>query len=378
MTELRTTGRKRRLRRGGPALIGVLATSCCMAVVVSPAAANGLSAARKQLAQYSGKPTSIGSFPALKTAPPRGKTVVYLGTSQVQNVEIGKTVEQVAKLAHWRYALVSYDPANPSTFISAFNVAIAKHADYVMEAGTPLPSSVITSARQHHIKIALASVYRAKVTGPVIDSSDGYAQDVLMGELTADEFIVDSHGAGQAVEEAVPQYPILTAFADGFQRQVKADCPKCRIAMADVSIPQLTAGQLGSLVVSAVKSHPGYNYLVFDDGPFADGITSALSTAGITNEQVLGQAGDVAGFSAVKSGTELAWAGYSVPFPAWEMMDAAFSTAEGVPVPKTDATQPTQLVTHTNAGSLTLYPNAGGWNYPTNGLSQFEKLWHLG
>jgi hypothetical protein len=356
-----------------------LTAAGCLALAASSAsAASGVAGAKAQLKAYAAAPTSIGNWPALKTAPPKGKTVVYLATSEVSNVQVAAAVKQAAALAHWKYVSVSYDPANPATFLSAFNTAVTKHANYVMEAGTPLPPQVITEAKAHHIKIALDAVYPAAITGPVIDSSGGWAQDHLMGELAADEFIVDSKGAGKAVEEAVPQYPILTAFSAGFKAAVTKYCPNCKIAMANVTIPQLAAGQLTSVVVSAVKSNPGYNYLVTDDGPFFDGIQSALSAAGITGEKILGEAGDQAGFTALKAGTELAWTGYSVPFDSWEMMDAAFRDAEGMKVPKADQTQPTMLATHATAGSIKLFPSLGGWNYPTNGLQQLEAVWHLG
>jgi hypothetical protein len=365
-------------RRIGRACATMLATAGCAAIAASSAAASsGVAAAQAQLKDYTTAPTSIGNFPALKSAPPKGKTVAYLGTSEVSNTQVAAAVKQVAALAHWKYFLVSYDPANPATFLSAFSTAIAKHANYVLSTGTPLPPQVISEARAHHIKIALDATYPTAVTGPVIDSSDGYTQDHLMGELVADELIVASHGSAKAVEEAIPQFPILTAFSAGFQSTIKKDCPKCSIVTADVTIPQLTSGQLNGVVVSAVKSHPGYNYLVTDDGPFFDGIQSALSAAGISGEKILGEAGDQTGFSALKAGSELAWTGYSVPFPAWEMMDAAFRDAEHVKVPAADATQPTELATHANADSIKLFPSLGGWNYPTNGLQQFEAVWHL-
>ena len=88
---------------------------------------------------------------------------------------------------------------------------------------------------------------------------------------------------------------------------------------------------------------------------------------GISGEKILGEAGDAAGFTALKAGTELAWTGYSVPFDSWEMMDAAFRNSEGMTVPRLDATQPTQIVTKANAGSIKLYPerSAAGTTRPT-------------
>jgi ribose transport system substrate-binding protein len=198
-----------------------------------------------------------------------------------------------------------------------------------------------------------------------------------MGVLTADEFIVDSHGAGEAVEEAVPQYPIMIVFENAFQNTVKADCPHCKVDVLDVSITDLAAGKLTGEVVAAVQAHPSADYVVFDDGPFADGFTSALSAAGISGKKILGEAGDAAGFAAVKAGTSLAWSGFSVVFDSWGMMDAAFRNSEGMKVPAADMEQPTQIVTKANAASLKLFPSIGGWNYPTNGFNQFLKVWDL-
>lgn len=365
---------------GRRSLIAGVATAGC-AVIAASSAFAGSSSLQTALKPYIAKPTAIGAFPALKKAPKKGVVVAYLGTSEVSNAIVGKGVQQAAAAAGWKEYTISYDPANPATFIQAFNQAVQKKAKYVMESGTPLPSQVVSEAAADHIKIALNAVYPVpSPLGPVIDVSDGYTQDYLMGKLTGEEFALATGGKGKAIEEAIPQYPILDAFKAGFQAAIKADCPKCSIVETDVSLTQLAAGQLQSIVVNAVKSHSGYNYIVFDDGPFADGISSALSAQGLSGIKLLGEAGDAAGFDGIQSGQSLAWTGYEVPFDAWEMMDAAFRNSEGVAVPKADATQPTQVVTKANvAGVLpTLVPSEGGWVLPTNAFSQFKKIWKLG
>lgn len=371
MTDKRL-GRTRVRRACVTALIAV----GCAGAAATAAIAGGSTPAQ-QLAQFTQQPTGIGSFTSLKKAPPKGKVVVFLGTGEVSNVQVANGVEQAAKAAGWNYSEVSYNAANPATMLSALDTAIAKHANYVMEAGTVLSPGFISAAAAHHVKIAVDAVDPVTVTGPVIDSSGGAAVDYRMGQLTADEFIVDSHGKGEAVEEAIPQYPILTTFAHGFQATVKADCPGCKIDAADVSLTDFGAGNLPKIVVAAVQAHPSAQYIVFDDGPFADGISSALSAAGISGKKIMGEAGDATGFAAVKAGTNLSWTGYSVPFDSWEMMDAAFRDSEGMKPLKADAQQPTQIVTKANAGSLKLVASIGGWNYPTNGFQQFLVLWKL-
>jgi hypothetical protein len=377
---MKSTTHSKAGRRARRAWVAGLATVGCAAVAATSALA-GSSTLQTALKPYLSKPTSIGSYSSLKKAPPKGKVVAYLGTSEVSNVIVGKAVAQVAALAHWKEYTISYDPANPATFISAMQQAVQKHANYVMEAGTPLPPQVVSMAQQNHIKIALDAVYPVpSPAGPVIDVADGYAQDYLMGKLTGEEFALATHGKGKAIEEAIPQYPILDAFKAGFQAAIKADCTHCSVVETDVSLTQFAAGQLQSIVVNSAKAHPGYNYIVFDDGPFADGISSALSAQGLSGIKLLGEAGDTTGFQGIQSGQSLAWTGYSVPFDSYEMMDAAFRNAEGMKVPKTDYTQPTQVVTKSNvAGVLpTLNNTQGGWVLPTNSVAQFKKVWKLG
>ena len=105
-----------------------------------------------------------------------------------------------------------------------------------------------------------------------------------MGKITADYFINDSGGKGNAVIEHVPAYPILDGFTTGFGNEVKAQCPGCKTSTTNVTIPDLVAGKVPSTLVSALRSNPSAKYLVFDDGPFADGVTSALSGAGLNGK----------------------------------------------------------------------------------------------
>jgi hypothetical protein len=109
----------------------------------STSAATNAAAAASALTQYQSTPTKINITTPLKTTPPAGKTVVVLGTPQPQNVQVQQTIAKLAQMVHWNYAEVSYDPANPATFNSAVDTALAKHANYLVEAGLPLTPSVL-------------------------------------------------------------------------------------------------------------------------------------------------------------------------------------------------------------------------------------------
>jgi ribose transport system substrate-binding protein len=295
-----------------------------------------------------------------------------LGTNNPSNVLIQQGMQKLAAMAHWNYSLVSYDPANPGTFNAALTSALAKHPQYLVEAGLPLTASQQAMVKSAGAKWILDSVYPAKVTPPVLAVVDAYAQDAVMGKIVADFFVSDSGGKGHAVVEHVPAYPILNGFTDGFEKEVKAQCAGCQTTTANITIPDLVAGKAPSILVSALQQNPSATYLVFDDGPFADGITSALSAAGLSHVKVLGEAADQAGIAALKSGQELAWTGFDPGYQALLNMDVAFRDAEGMPIPVAqEALQPTQLLTKATIGSTT------NWSAPTDAQAQFLKLWHL-
>jgi len=339
----------------------------------SSSGSGSVASANAALAAYKSLPTKINITTPLKSAPPAGKTIVMLGTNNPSNVIIQQGMQKLAQTAKWNYSLVTYDPANPGTFTQAITTALAKHPQYLAEAGLPLTASQLQTVKNAGAKWILDSVYPVSVKDPVIGQVDAYAQDALMGKIVADYFISDSGGKGNAVIEHVPSYPILDGFTTGFGNEVKAKCPNCKTTTANITIPDLVAGKAPSTLVSALRQNSDANYLVFDDGPFADGITSALAAAGLKDKvKVIGEAADQAGIAALKNGTETAWTGFDPAYQALENMDIAFRDAEGMPVPvDQEAQQPTQLLTKDTIGSTS------NWAAPADAQAQFLKLWHL-
>ena len=106
----------------------------------------------------------------------------------------------------------------------------------------------------------------ADVKPPIIVNANAYASDALMGKIMGDFFVSDSHGKGKAVIEHVPAYPILDGFTNGFNAEVKALCPGCKTTMSTSRSPTWSPARRRAMV-SALRSNPGANYLVFDDRP---------------------------------------------------------------------------------------------------------------
>jgi ribose transport system substrate-binding protein len=334
----------------------------------------GVAKAAEALKPYEAAPTEITIKEPLKGAPPAGKTLVMLGTNDPNNQKLQKSLKELAALAKWNYDVVSYDPANPATFNQAIDTAITKKANYIAEAGIPLTPAMIKKVQDAGSKWVLTSVHPAEVKAPVIVNANAYANDELMGKVLADFFVMDSKGKGNVVIEHVPAYPILEGFTDGFQAEVKAFCPDCKVKIQEITIPDLVAGKVPSVMVSALRSNPDANYVAFDVGPFAAGFDSALAAAGLAGKvKIIGQAADEAGIAALKTGKHTAWTGFDPVYSTYVMMDAMFRDSLGMPIDaKASGLQTTQILTKDDVGDIT-----GNWGEPKNALDQFKKLWGM-
>jgi substrate-binding family protein len=340
-------------------------------------ASAGVATADAKLKQYEATPTKIVQTQSLNSPPPTGKSLVMLGTADPGNVVIQKGLAEMAKLAHWNYSQISYDPANIGTFNAAIDSALAKHPDYVAEAGLPVTPQALQKVQSGGAKWVITAVCPVTVKPPIIGASNGCSNDAEMGRVLAYYFVSDSGGKGNALIEHVPAYPVLTAFTSAFTSTVKALCPSCKTQLVNITLPDLAAGKIPSTMVSALKSNPDANYLVFDYGPFAEGINSALNAAGLgAKVKIIGQAADAGAIAALKTGKQAAWTGFDPGYQPYAMFDAMFRDQAGLPINQTEqALQPTQILTKSNINSVNIAN--GFWSEPADALSQFKTLWHM-
>ena len=337
----------------------------------------GVTEAQSRLKEFETAPTKILATEPLDGKPPAGKKLVMLGTEDPNNQKLQNSLKELSALVGWEYSVVSYDPANPATLNAAIDTALTQDADYVAEAGIPPTPQMLTKVEDAGAKWVLTSVHPAEVKPPVIVNTNAYANDEQMGKVLADWFIVDSEGKGNVVIEHVPAYPILGGFIDGFKAETEELCPDCVVKVQNITIPDLTAGKVPGIMVSALRSNPDATYLGFDVGPFAAGVDSALAAAGLADKvKIIGEAADEASIAALKAGKHAAWTGYDPVYSTYGMMDAMLRDSLGMPVDEEKAAiQPTQILTPDNIEEAV--GDAELWSQPTDALDQYKALWGL-
>jgi ribose transport system substrate-binding protein len=318
-------------------------------------------------------PTSISQTTPLNAKPGTG-SIVYLVTTDPDNVEISQAVQEAAKAAGWQYSQLSYDAAAPASLQAAFNNALTKHPTAVAECGAP-PSlfgqSVINAYQAAKVTIIVSCAPTIDNTSYMIGTPDGSSNDQAHATMMANWFTADSNGKGKALVVAVPGFPILNQFTDTFSSLVKTECPGCSTSTVNVTIPQVTSGQLISVVVQKLKADQSIKYAIIADGAFADGINSALSAAGLNNVKIGGQDAGKEQLAETAANKQAAWTVHSNYLIGYEIVDLALRHAEGMAIEPAAGQLQTQLILPSNVGSLQT------WNKPTDALAQYEKLWQV-
>lgn len=337
---------------------------------------SGVQSAASFLSTYASAPTTIPVTAALRSAPPKGKLAVALTNTDISQGPLESAAfQQAVQAVGWQYKAISYKSSDPATLQQAFQNALQMHPTVVYELAAPQSgwgANTVSEYAKAGVTIIAAGDYPCTPAPNVLCGAGGYAPSKQAGQLVGAWFVSDSKGQGSAVLEHLPALPILDAFVSGFNGEVKSTCPACKVKEVDVTLPQAGSGQLPSLLTTALRSDSGAGYLIFDDGPFANGITSALNAAGLTSIKVGGWAASPEQFQALRSGTESAWSGFNADYQAWAGFDQALRKIEHMPANSQDLAMPLQLLTKSTVGGAT-----NNWSEPADALTQFEKLWQV-
>ena len=136
--------------------------------------------------------------------------------------------------------------------------------------------------------------------------------------------IVDSDGAANVLVVSIPDFPVLKAETDAYIAEMEKNCPDCTITELNITIPQLTGGEVPAAVASQLQSNSDINYVFFSFGSLPAGVTAALDSAGLLDQvTVYGQDFSSFGLQEIVDGTMGAWSADPKAYAGWLMVDAA-------------------------------------------------------
>ena len=349
-------------------------TSSATASSGSGSGSANIAAAKAYEAQWLSSPTSIGISTPLKSKPATGKLIVGLDSGLGSAVVLAKYWAQAAAALGWKYKDLN-SGGTPTSQQAAMDSAIQLNPAGIVTSG--IPNSTLST------QLALAaskgiwvnsSADTSSPSGAMFDTSIANpAQLAQWGKMVAAYVVVQSNCKAVIQDFSLPVFPILLDFDTAFIAAIKVWCPACKVTQN----PQ-TAAAIGTTtpqaVVSAVTRNPSTNWLIFDLGDLATGVSAALAAAGLHGLHIGGLTADTPNIAGLKNGTENVWTAYSLPIVAYRQVDSMARKSEGMTI--LHAQLPTQLMTPQNVNSLVV-DSQGNYVGVANYRSQFLTLWHV-
>ncbi len=322
-------------------------------------------------------PTTIPETQQLPSAPPKGKTVLYLQCEEVQCGYEGDGLKAAAATIGWNVKVLNFQAANPATLVSALQAGLQYHPVAAFFSGVPQEAWQSEQKPYAAAGAIIVDNYNATVpSGVGVEAGRGYgSENETIGTTIADEQIANSDGAAAAsLVVSVPTYTIFNSMVSAYKAEIAKDCPACSVTVDDFTLPQMLGGQLVPAVVSAAKRISDLKYIVSVDGAFTDTLPGALKAAGLAGKyEIINGGGIATDQQFVLNGTELSTVSNPLIMGGWQDMDMAIRFAMHLPASPGDNIVPWVLLNKSNIGTP-----ADSYDVPTDYPSLFEKLWDVG
>jgi ribose transport system substrate-binding protein len=320
--------------------------------------------------------TSLSVTEPLKSKPAAGKSIIWMNCDVNVCAPIGQGVEAAAKAIGWSFRKINYSSANPATLVSGMQRALQYHPSYVIVTGVPPEAgwnTLIPKYQAANVKIISGFLGQETYGHTFIANIGGATLASDAGTTLAKWFIADSGGKGRALLQSVNDFPTIKLTADSFASTVAKLCPACQVIRLNNTAAQAVSGAVPSAIVSDLRSHPQLGYVITPAANLTDGLSAALSGAGLENKvKWAGYAPDPAVLAALKANKAAAMIGTPYSYVGWEAVDTALRDSEGMPF-QPDPIIPFQLLLPT-----TTFTIAQSEDVPANYAAQFKKLWLVG
>jgi ribose transport system substrate-binding protein len=331
------------------------------------------------VAQYKRSPTDwMSGLPPLKSAPPKGKTIVWLTQPIPAGEQKGAGVKAAAAAVGWSYRQINVNFSDPSTVVAAVNQALQQfHANVIVLPGQnkTLIGGTFAAVQKAGV-IMVTTDYIDPPSAPLIGETAGSAFYQLGGALPADWIAAKSGGKAKILVAGADTFSALRVTREGFENELDKVCPGCTTSTIQLTVDQVVNNGAISPVVAALQRDPSIQYVYLTDGEFFDGISSALSSAGLAGRvTVTSSFGDTSVQTAILSGQQAVTDGTPNTLEGWIAVDIASRYFEGMSIPHNDTVPPTQLFAKDNSSTWKVSDEL---IVPANYQQNFKKIWHVG
>jgi ribose transport system substrate-binding protein len=318
-------------------------------------------------------PESIGITEPLKEKPSAGKKIIAMACQLTVCEAWTKYVQEGANRLGWSTKISLFSGA-PEDNLNKISAAVKEHPDAIILNGVPRETyeAAAELAVQEGVPIVTQEgELEGKEEEPFVAIQLGAKQFDVMSEATANWFIMDSGGTGNALALAYAQFPLSERITDTTAETIEKDCPECSVKKL-LGQAEDTGTKLPAAIVSELQSNPDINYVILQDMAMFAGVEAAIREAGLQEKvKVMGNNTTPESIKAVEEGTLLGNMAFSQKAAAYQGVDAAARYLEGMSTKEnSEAPLMNQIFTQ---GKVPKDPD----ELPTNLVEQYEELWKL-
>ena len=348
----------------------------------SPAATQGVSYAKAQLAKYEstrdtyGTPVSVPNVPDL-----HGKTIWYvpIGTAVPVLATIGSAMtDALGKLGATVH--VCDGKFQPTTVASCMSNAVSQGANAVVTgfvdyASAPSAFQSIV-AKGIPVLVGGESPTGGATPGPKLGFFDPSGLTHTAFKLMSDAVIADSNGKANVLVVRLTDSSVTVGNSNIGIDELKQHCPSCTVNTVDSTTAAMN--KLGSAISAKLAANPDTNYLVLPQDAYLQAALPGIQSAGFANKlKVVAAGGTVAGLQAVKAGQIAYNIGQGAVYNGWGFADATVRLLAGAPIqPENDGA--VRVFDKSNVGGLNLSDanyNATAWYGGNQWQQDFLSAW---
>jgi ribose transport system substrate-binding protein len=309
----------------------------------------------------------------LPKAPPTGKSVDIMDCGVPACTAWAEAAAKAATTLGWHPRRI-LEGVTPQKITEAWNIVAGQLPDAVVNNGLPsaLFSKQLAVLASHKIPVLNSSVTEGAGKGQTFVEENGVKDGKTIGKVMTDWALSEVGSKANILYVTSPEFPILAAYEEGLNEELKALCPSCEKTKVEVSTAAIGSGQNTAQVVAALRSHPNINYIIgLDD--LTTGLPSALKAAGI-NVPIVGHAPGPPQFQYLREGGNYKASSVSPLFEdGWQMMDWLARFFEGVPTAPAEKEYAQFVLTaKTLPADSTKY-----FGFVPNFETQYKELWKL-
>ena len=307
----------------------------------------------------------------LKKAISAGTTIAYLQAADPIGALIGQLLKPGVQALGAKYVAINAGSTASAAQAAASSALALKPAALIIPAF--LPSEF--GGKLQQLKAAGVKLVGSGMTGwkqygiDFCVNCEAYSS--LVGKLLADWTVAKQGSHANAAFYSVPELSFTAPMWESFKTEMNKQCPNCQVRNVPVGVATIgsTAPQT---IVTDLQSHSGTNVAVFSTMDMAQGLPSAMKSAGVTNVATVGGAPTPENLQDVKAGNLTAAVGVDFPTYVWEMVDVAARLHLGQQPPASEAIAPLQFLEQKD---ITFDPSKGWVGYP-DFAQRYAKLWH--